>query len=110
MLQVLSFGLFFTRYSLSCSTYVALGQPQYLTVVQVINIVSMLVFIPGMYALWGVSGAIWGVALYRLPSSAVVWFFNVRQGIHSTLFEVAVLPAWAVGWGLGWGLSALLSR
>jgi O-antigen/teichoic acid export membrane protein len=110
MLQVLSFGLFFTRYSLSCSTYVALGKPQYLTAVQVLNIASMLVFIPGMYSLWGVYGAIWGVALYRLPSSVIVWAFNVRQGIHSTLFELAVLPAWAVGWGLGVGLSALLNR
>ncbi len=110
MLQLLSFGLFFTRYSLSCSIYVALGKPQYQSVVQVINIVSMLVFIPAMYALWGVSGAVGAVALYRLPSSVVVWIFDARQGIHSTLFELAVLPAWVVGWGLGWGLSLLLSR
>jgi len=110
MLQVLSFGLFFTRYALSCNTYVALGKPQYLTVVQVLNIVSMLVLIPVLYALHGVSGAIWGVALYRLPSSAAAWFFDARHGIHSTLFEIAVLPAWGVGWVLGWGLGLLLHR
>ena len=108
MLQILSFALFFTRYSLACSTYVALGKPQYQTLVQAINLVSMFVFIPGLFALYGVFGAIWGVALYRLPSSLMVWVLSRRHGIHSTLFELAVLPAWAVGWGVGWALAQLL--
>jgi O-antigen/teichoic acid export membrane protein len=108
MLQVLSFGLFFTRYSLSCNTYVALGKPQYQTVVQVVNVLSMMVFIPGLYALYGVSGAIWGVALYRLPLAIVVWVLSAREGIHSTLFELAVLPAWAIGWAIGLVFTQLL--
>jgi O-antigen/teichoic acid export membrane protein len=107
VLQVLSFGLFFTRYSLSCSTYVAIGKPQYLTVVQLLNIASMVVSIPALHALYGVPGAIWAVALYRLPSSAAVILFNARHGMHSTLFEMAVLPAWGIGWLLGRGLSLL---
>jgi len=108
MLQILSFGLFFTRYSLSGSLYVALGKPQYQTVVQVMNIVSMFALIPTLYALYGVPGAIWAVALYRLPSSIAVLVFNRRHGLQSALFEFAVLPAWAAGWALGWGLSRLV--
>jgi O-antigen/teichoic acid export membrane protein len=110
MLQTLSFGLFFTRYALSCNTFVAIGKPQYLTVVQLLNIVSLVAFIPALYALYGVPGAIWAVALYRLPSSMAVIWFNMRHGIHSTLFELAVLPSWAIGWGLGSGLSWLAHR
>lgn len=108
MLQILSFGLFFTRYSLSGSIFVALGKPQYQTVVQVLNIVSMFALIPTLYALYGVPGAVWAVALYRLPSSIAVLIFNRRHGLHSALFEVAVLPAWGAGWALGWGLSRLV--
>lgn len=107
ILQILSFGLFFTRYSLSGSCYVAIGKPQYLTVVQVLNIVSLFVLIPMLYALHSVNGAIWAVALYRVPSSIAVMFFNARNGIHSTQFEFAVLPAWGAGWIIGLGLSHL---
>ena len=110
MLQILSFGLFFTRYSLSCSTYVAIGKPQYLTVVQLLNIVSMLVLIPVLHALYGVPGAMWAIALYRMPSSAAAIFFNIRHAIHSTLFEIAVLPTWGVGWLLGWGSSLVIQQ
>jgi O-antigen/teichoic acid export membrane protein len=110
MLEILSFGLFFTRYSLSGSCYVAIGKPQYLTVVQLLNIVSLLMLIPALYAMYGVAGAIWAVALYRVPSSAAAMFFNARNGIHSTLFEIAVLPTWGVGWLLGCGLSLLSQR
>ena len=108
MLQILSFGLFFTRYSLSGSVYVAIGKPQYLTVVQLLNIVSMLVLISVLHAFSGVFGAIWAIALYRIPSSAAAMFFNARHGIHSTLFEISVLPVWPIGYLLGKGLSRLI--
>ena len=107
ILQILSFGLFFTRYSLSGSCYIAIGKPQYLPVLQMLNIVSLLVLIPLLYALHSVNGAIWAVALYRVPSSIAAMFFNARNRIHSTRFEFAVLPAWGVGWLLGSGLSQL---
>jgi O-antigen/teichoic acid export membrane protein len=114
MLQTLSFGLFFTRYSLCTSTYLALGKTHYLTITQILNVVSMLVFIPTFYALYGVPGAIWGVALYRLPSAIAAWMFNARHGIHSILFEIAVLPAWVLGWGTGlaftWTLGQIVHR
>ena len=108
LLQILSFGLFFTRYNLCCNTFVAIGKPHYMSMMQVVNIVSMVVLIPGMYALYGVNGAIWAVALYRAPSCMLAMVFNVRHGIHSTLFEIAVLPAWAAGWLLGAGLTLLV--
>ena len=108
LLQILSFGLFFTRYNLCCNTFVAIGKPHYMSMMQVVNIVSMVVLIPAMYALYGVNGAIWAVALYRAPSCLLAMVFNARHGIHSTLFEFAVLPAWAAGWLLGAGLTLLV--
>ena len=75
-----------------------------------VNIVAMVVLIPSLYALYGVYGAIWAVALYRGPSSLLSMVFNARHGMHSSLFEVAVLPAWGAGWAVGVGLTLLVHR
>jgi O-antigen/teichoic acid export membrane protein len=101
MLQVLSFLLVFSRYGLAGSAYLALGVPRNLTIIHVVKLVAVVVLIPVGYALGGVQGAIWGIALHALVALPVTFYLNHKLGLNSARFELGVLAAWPVGWLIG---------
>lgn len=101
MLQYLSFGLVFARYGISQDTYLALGRPDYVTVLSVTKLVSLFVLMPSLFYAFGVQGAVLGVAFHMLPSTLWTFYFNHKHGLNNIRLEFIVLFAWLFGWLFG---------
>ena len=108
MLQWLSFGLLFTRYGLAMNTYIALGRPNYLSVINLTKLVSLFSLVPALFYLFGVQGAILGIAFHMAPSTLLVFWFNQKLGLNNIRLELAVLVMWPLGWLAGSFVGALL--
>ena len=107
MLQWLSFGLVFARYNIAGSAYLALGRPYYITVVNVVRSISLFVFLAVGFQVFGVSGAIIGIAFHMVPSTLCMLYYNRRVGISNFRLELLVLLTWALGWLAGDGFNML---
>jgi O-antigen/teichoic acid export membrane protein len=101
MLQYLSFGLVFARYSISQNAYLALGRPDYLTVLSVTKLLSLFGLMPLLFYAFGIQGAVLGVAFHTLPSTLWTFYFNHKHGLNNIRLELVVLLAWLCGWLLG---------
>jgi O-antigen/teichoic acid export membrane protein len=101
LLQILSFGLLFSRYSVSTSAYLALQLPKAQAFMNFVRVVAFFVVVPAAYSAFGVNGAYWAIALHGLAIVPVVLVLDRRFGIGSWRQELAVLGAWPVGWGAG---------
>jgi O-antigen/teichoic acid export membrane protein len=106
MLQLLSFGLLFSRYGLVQDAYIALGKPQYLAAINVTKVVSLFVTVPVMFYLLGPDGAIIGVAFYLFPTIPLILWLNHRHGLNNFKFEMLMLAVWPAGWLVGTALVA----
>lgn len=107
MLQWLSFSLLFVRYQLANSAYLALGRPNYITVLNVAKLASLFGMVPLLFYHFGTAGAIGGIAIHMLPASLVSLYFNHRHGLNSLRVELAALVLWPAGWLGGTGFAAL---
>jgi O-antigen/teichoic acid export membrane protein len=101
MLQWLSFGLFFSRYGLAQSAYVALGRPNYILAINVTKLISLFGLVPVMFYLFGIKGAILGIAFYLLPTVPLIFWFNQRLALNNLRLEASVLAIWPLGWLVG---------
>ncbi len=103
MLKWLSFGLVFVRYDLAFTAYMALGRPNYITVISFTKLISLFVLVPVLFYLFGLEGAVLGIACHMAPATFWLLYFNRRRGIQNIRLEVLVLLAWPVGWLAGSG-------
>jgi O-antigen/teichoic acid export membrane protein len=101
MLQLLSFGLLFSRYGLVQDAYIALGKPQYLAAINAVKVISLFVAVPLLYNFLGVDGAIIGMAFYLLPTVPMIFWFNRRHRLNNFKFEILMLGVWPAGWLVG---------
>ena len=102
MLQILSFGLLFTRFNLAHNAYVAMGVPSHQTAINLVRIISMFVLVPVLHHFFGLVGALVGIAFHVAPTLILVFWFNARHGLNNFKFELFVLTAWPIGYLLGW--------
>ena len=100
-LQVLSFGLFFTRYNLAVAAHNALMEPHVQSWVNVTKLVSIVVLIPIGQAIAGFEGAIWAIALHMAPAMLLTWWHNRRHQLVDIRFELKSVLCWPVGYGVG---------
>ena len=103
MLQWLSFGLFFARYGATQSAYISLGRPEYITAINVTKLISLYSIVPALFYLFGLEGAIIGIAFHMLPSTAWMFYFNRQHGLNKFSFELWILSTWVLGWLFGFG-------
>jgi O-antigen/teichoic acid export membrane protein len=101
ILEYLSFGLLFARYGLAQNAYIALGRPSYITTINVTRFVSLFSLVPVLFYGFGIPGAVIGIAIHMLPSTAWVFYFNRRHGLNDLRIEAAAIGFWALGWLLG---------
>ncbi|MBR0697776.1 oligosaccharide flippase family protein [Bradyrhizobium lablabi] len=109
MLEYLSFGLIFVRYGLSQNAYLALGRPDYVSILSLAKLISLFSFASIFFYLFGVKGAVLGVAFHMLPTSLCTFYFNRKHGLNSLRLEICVLATWIFGWLVGVGCSAIQS-
>ncbi|OEC35036.1 polysaccharide biosynthesis protein [Pseudomonas sp. 21C1] len=105
-LAILSLSLFTLRFTLAHQAWLALGLTKYLAVDNLIRFVSLWTLLPLLLALGGTTYALWGVALYSLPTLFFVVYINRRLGLFDVRRELVVLPMLPLGALLG----ALLMR
>lgn len=101
MLKYLSFILVFSRYSLAQNAYLALGRPEYLTLLSVTRIVSLYCLVPLGFFGFGIEGAVLGIAFHQAPSTIWTFFLNRRYNLNNLRVELGVLVAWVAGWLMG---------
>jgi O-antigen/teichoic acid export membrane protein len=109
MLQLLSFGLLLSRYTLALNAYVALGKPNYIVAINIAKVVSLFILVPTMFYIFGLRGAILGVALYLLPAVFLIFWFNQKHGLNNLRLEVVTLGMWPFGWLAGQSVVSMLS-
>lgn len=109
MLAILSLSLFTLRFTLAHQVWLALGLTKYLAVDNIICFVSLWGGVPLLLAMGGTSYAIWGVALYSLPTVFFIAYVNRRLGLFDIKRELAVLPILGVGALCGIGFTHLLA-
>jgi O-antigen/teichoic acid export membrane protein len=101
MLQYLSFSLVFARYGIAQNAYLALGRPDYVTVLSVTKLLSLFGLMPLLYYFFGIEGAVLGVAFHMLPVALWTFYFNHKHGLNNIRLELVVLLAWLCGWLFG---------
>ena len=104
ILQWLSFSLVFARYDLAFNGYLALGRPHYFTAISLTKLVSLFTFVPVLFYMFGVEGAILGIACHMFPATFWLLYFNRRRGIQNLRLEAAVLSGWPIGYIAGLGI------
>jgi O-antigen/teichoic acid export membrane protein len=108
MLEYLSFGLLFARYGISQSAYLALGRPEYVTILSVTKLISLFSFATVLFYAFGVQGAVLGIAFHMLPTTLCTFYLNRKHGLNSLRLELGVLFTWVIGWLIGIGLSKVI--
>jgi O-antigen/teichoic acid export membrane protein len=108
MLAILSLSFFTLRFTLAHQAWLALGLTKYQAVDNVIRFLSLCVLLPVLLSMGGISYAIWGVALHRLPTLFLVVYINRRLGLLDIKRELVVLPMLGVGVLCGLGVTRLV--
>ena len=91
MLQILALSLFAVRYEIARQVYLALGLPQYGTVLSLVRFVALYSLVPSLYFLGGTQAAIWVVALHGLAAAPFVYGFNAKLGLNDFRRELLVI-------------------
>lgn len=91
MLQVLALSLFAVRYEIARQVYLALGLPQYGTVLSLVRFIALYSLVPSLYYWGGAQAAIWGVALHGLAAVPFVYGFNAKLGLNDFRRELVVI-------------------
>jgi O-antigen/teichoic acid export membrane protein len=97
ILQTLSLGLLFTRYEIAQSAYLALGRPNYVTLVSVVKLISLFTVVPLLYYFFSIQGAIIGIAIHMAPCAICVFILNKGHQLNDFTFEAYILLAWLAG-------------
>ncbi len=105
VLQILAFGLIFTRYNVSGCAYIALGRTSYLTMISCARLVALFAMLPLGNALFGVQGAYWAVALHLALVVPLYLYLDHRHNLMDLKREALLLLTWPAGFGVGWIVS-----
>ncbi len=108
MLQVLAFSLIGARYAVAYQIYLAVGNPRYMAMIQIVRCASLFVLVPSLYYYAGMRAALWGIALHGLAMVPFVHVFNARLGLNDMRRELLVLIALPVGYLCGFTIVLLL--
>jgi len=101
MMRILALSFIAARYTLAYHVYLAVGNPRYLAIINVVRCVSLFVLVPCLYYYAGLQATIWGIALHGLAIVPFVHVFNARLGLNDLRRELLVLIALPAGYLCG---------
>ncbi|WP_024516264.1 oligosaccharide flippase family protein [Bradyrhizobium sp. Tv2a-2] len=104
MLQLLSFSLLFLRCSLGQNIYLAFGVTYHVTVLSIVKLCSLITTVSLLYWLFGLNGAIIGIAVHMLPCAIYIAWTSKAFGLYRWFSELWTLALWPLGWLIGEGL------
>ncbi|WP_029674709.1 oligosaccharide flippase family protein [Bradyrhizobium japonicum] len=97
MLQILSIGLLFVPAQLALQTFLAMNRPKLNTALASLRLATMLCAMPIGFKLFGLPGALVGLAGSSVVCIPVIAFFSIRLGFFNWRRELFPLPAIALG-------------
>jgi O-antigen/teichoic acid export membrane protein len=111
ILQLLSFGLIFTRFGILNMAYVALGRAELMAAVHVVKLVSALVCLIIGVHFYGFTGGQLAVALHGIFPVLYMLWLNREIGLNKISHELLIPPiAWPIGYLAGSVVLALVAR
>lgn len=101
VLEILSCGLLVSRFTVFSLAYLALGEPRYLSILNIVKALCLFTIVPLCYWIFGFDGALWAIALHALPTVPMIIYFNRRYQFNSLAFEAGILLLWPIGYATG---------
>ena len=108
MLQILSLGMIFSRYTLVQQVYLALGQTRYFVPLNVARLVATFTLIPLGYHFGGFIGSLIAVSCRNLPSVLLTFYFNRKHGLNNVRLELQTLIFWPIGFAVAMGAESMI--
>ena len=109
MLQVLSIYLVFTSYSLAEHCFLAQGRAKLLSILNIIQVVTLYASLPIMFYTYGIKGAVWAIALSPFFRFVAILFYMHRYRLIQFYKEFMMAPFFAVGIVTGLCFSMIIS-
>lgn len=110
MLQILSFTMVASRYSMLNQAYLAMGHSKYLAWINVVSLAALFIAVPLAYRWFGFPGAIAVIAMKNLATVPLIFRFNAKHKLNNFKLEAGVLLVWPLGYGAGMLLMRLMGR
>ena len=102
MMSILALTLVTTRLDMFDQCVLALGRTKLLSGMNTVRLVTIYCLVPMGYWLYGLEGAIWGVAGSALVNAVAVLNFQGRLGLLDVKRELLALPLFGAGLLFGW--------
>ena len=101
MLQVLSVGLFMTRFNLDKDFFTAIGKPKLMIPINLVNIFTIYMVMPAMFDLFGLEGAIWAIGAGGMLAIPLIIYFKLKNNLFDFYLEIVYMPLILFGYLLG---------
>ncbi len=110
MLQILSIALLATPFGVAERCFVALGLPKYIAQVGAVSLVILVIGTIGGFHLYGLIGAVWGIALSFFSSVPLVIYYQAKHDILDIRRELYALLGLPAGLAAGLLLNVILAH
>jgi O-antigen/teichoic acid export membrane protein len=101
MLEVLAVGLVGVPFGLSQYSLLARGLPMVFTNITAIRVAVTFVLIPLGFNFFGISGAVWAIAVSQLSSAPVTIYYQLKHDLFDLSKELLLLPTVFAGMIVG---------
>lgn len=102
MLSILAISLLDVRYYIADQCYIAQGKPKWLTPLIGLHVIAVFMLTPWFYSVWGISGAVWAIAISGFARVPVVYYLKRRSGLLDFSKEFIYVPSIIVGYFVGY--------
>jgi len=102
MVEILSFSIIFSRYSLYLKLNTAIGKPRLNVPVNLINLLALYCLLPVGVSLVGLQGSLWVIALYKAASIPFIFYLKVKSGVLDIARECYVFGFYLIGLLIGY--------
>jgi O-antigen/teichoic acid export membrane protein len=107
-LKILALSLFFFRFNIFTTVYLAINKPQWPVLLNAFKLLSLLIILPLSFHFGGFDAAVYGVALHGALLLPIMYWLNRKQDLNDLRFEAKVLGFWVAGWAAGLAAAAVL--
>jgi O-antigen/teichoic acid export membrane protein len=102
MLSILGLGMVGIRYHMMDQCYAAVGRPGLIATSNAIRLVGLIFFTIVGFRLYGVIGALFGIALSQYSIWPLAIYFRYQRKLSNWKTEVLLIPELVIGGGLGY--------
>jgi O-antigen/teichoic acid export membrane protein len=101
MLQVLSIGLFISRYNIDKDFFMAIGKPKLMMPVLIINILVLYVLLPIIFKEYGIDGSIWAIGAAGFVALPLISYLRIKHNLFDLYRELIYIPLILLGYFVG---------